>query len=341
MSLAAVAVRALEGAPLPDPLTQAGIRYLVGRTQRRLARQPEDAEAAFARGMGSHPIAVNTAEANAQHYELPEAFFGQVLGPRRKYSCCLYGPGDDLAAAEVRALAETCEHAALADGQAILELGCGWGALSFWMAEHYPNARITAVSNSHAQRGYIEGEAIRRGLKNLTVLTADMNAFTIPDRFDRIVSVEMFEHMSNWEGLLQRVRGWLKPDGRLFIHVFAHASTPYRFDVSDPSDWVAQHFFAGGVMPSHSLIRRFDGLFELEDEWRWDGAHYERTAQDWLANLDRSQSQVMAILEPVYGDGARLWLRRWRLFFLATAGLFGHGDGQVWGVSHYRLKPRT
>jgi len=341
MSLAETAVHALEGAPLPDAVTRVGIDLLVARTRRRLAAQPAGFERQFAREMAVHPIAENTAQANAQHYELPADFFGLVLGPRRKYSCCLYAPGDDLAAAEVRALDETCRNADLADGQSILELGCGWGSLSLWMAERYPAARITAVSNSHSQRAHIEAEARQRGLANLQVVTADMNGFSTDERFDRVVSVEMFEHMSNWPGLLERVRTWLKSDGRLFVHVFAHASTPYRFDAGDPGDWVAQHFFAGGVMPSHGLIGCFGDLFELEADWRWNGRHYQRTALDWLANYDREATRVMEVLQPVYGEQARLWSRRWRLFFLATAGLFGHGGGEVWGVSHYRLKPRV
>lgn len=341
MNIAQAAVRALEGAPLPDALARAGIRLLVEKTRRRLAVQPPAFEERFALDMAERPIAENTEDANAQHYELPAEFFGLVLGPRRKYSCCFYAIGDGLAAAEVRALEETCRHADLEDGQAILELGCGWGALSLWMAERYPNASITAVSNSRSQRDFILGEAGRLGLRNLTVVTADMNAFRTDARFDRVVSVEMFEHMSNWPGLLARVRRWLRPEGRLFVHVFTHVSTPYRFDVGDPGDWIARHFFAGGVMPSHGLIGRFGELFELEADWRWDGRHYERTALDWLDHFDRNQAQTCATLYPVYGDRTRLWLRRWRLFFLATAGLFGHRDGSVWGVSHYRLKPRS
>jgi len=341
MSLAESAVNALEGAPLPDAVTRVGIDLLVARTRRQLAVRPAGFERAFARDMAVHPIAENTAEANAQHYELPADFFGLVLGPRRKYSCCLYGPGDDLAAAEIRALEETCRNADLQEGQSILELGCGWGSLSLRMAERYPAARITAVSNSHSQRAHIQAEAERRGLTNLRVITADMNGFATDQRFDRVVSVEMFEHMSNWPGLLERVRTWLKPDGRLFVHVFSHVSTPYRFDVADPGDWIAQHFFAGGVMPSHGLIGCFGELFELEADWRWNGRHYQRTALDWLANYDRDHDRVMEVLSPVYGPRARLWLRRWRLFFLATAGLFGHRRGEVWGVSHYRLKPRS
>jgi cyclopropane-fatty-acyl-phospholipid synthase len=340
MSLTAAAGRTVELAPVPDVITRLGIGYLVARARRRLKDEPHDAETAFAADMRSHPIAENTDDANAQHYEVPAAFFELVLGPRRKYSSGLYdGAATTLAEAEDRALAETCEHAGLADGQDILELGCGWGSLSLWMAERYPGARITAVSNSNSQRTAIERTARERGLTNLNVITHDMNDFQPDQRFDRVVSVEMFEHMSNWPALLERVRGWLRPQGRLFIHIFTHRDTPYRFDMSDKEDWIAQHFFTGGIMPSHGLIRRFPGLFEVDAEWRWSGEHYRRTALDWLSNFDRHARAIDAIFRDVYGADAVLWKRRWRIFFLATAGLFGDSRGAVWGVSHYRLKP--
>lgn len=291
--------------------------------------------------MIDHPVAANTEEANSQHYELPAEFFSMVLGPRRKYSSCFYGPGaDTLAQAEDKALATTAEHAGLKDGQEILELGCGWGSLSLWMAETLPNARITSVSNSHSQRAYIESQAQVRGLGNLQVITADMNDFQPePGRFDRVVSVEMFEHMSNWRTLLERVHTWVKADGRVFIHIFTHRSTPYRFDHRDEADWIGKYFFTGGIMPSHGLINHFPDLFEVEADWTWNGRHYELTALDWLANFDRNSTEVLRVLKEVYGAEANLWYRRWRLFFLATAGLFGHNRGEEWGVSHYRLKP--
>jgi cyclopropane-fatty-acyl-phospholipid synthase len=339
MSLIAAATGAVERLPLPDALTRAGIAALVGRTGRRLAAGGSDTDAAFAAGMAAFPIAMHVEDANAQHYELPPAFFGLVLGPHRKYSCCLYEPGADLAAAEERALAETARHADLHDGQEILELGCGWGSLSLWMAEHMPSSSITAVSNSAGQRGHIEAEAARRGLRNLRVITADMNQFAPARTFDRVVSVEMFEHMANWQALLGRVRSWLRPGGKLFLHVFTHRSAPYRFDVGERADWIAQHFFTGGIMPSHGLIRQFPDCFAVEQEWRWSGTHYQRTALDWLANFDAKRGRVDAVLGQVYGARAALWQRRWRLFFLATAGLFGHDDGRTWGVSHYRLRP--
>lgn len=339
MSLLATAIDLAERAPLPDAALRFGVGALVENARRRLVGSPADTELAFARDMAAHPVALHPQAANAQHYELPETFFGLALGPHRKYSSCLYPTGrETLAEAEAAGLAETCAHADLADGQTILELGCGWGSLTLWMAEHYPRAHITAVSNSHSQRRYIELQAIARGLRNLTLITADMNDFQTESRFDRVVSVEMFEHMSNWRALLGRVRDWLAPEGRLFIHVFSHKSTPYRFDHQDDADWIGRYFFTGGVMPSHGLMKCFPDLFEVEADWTWNGRHYERTALDWLANYDRHSLEIMRILKGVYGPDAGVWFKRWRLFFLATAGLFGHRGGEEWGVSHYRLK---
>ena len=340
MSAIAMATGVIERVPLPDLVTNAGISWLVERTRRKLAGRTDGEEAAFARSMAESPVAVRPDAANAQHYEVPAAFFGLVLGARRKYSCCLYrGEDDTLDMAEKHALAETAEHADLADGQDILELGCGWGSLSLWMAERFPRSRITAVSNSRSQRAYIEAEARARGFENLRVVTADMNDFSIDTRFDRVVSVEMFEHMTNWHALLRKVHGWLRPDGRLFLHVFSHRAGSYRFDTDDKEDWIAQHFFTGGIMPSHGLIRRVASGFMTEQEWQWSGTHYARTARDWLANFDRNDAAVSEVLRSVYGAEAGLWRRRWRLFFLATAGLFGHAGGSEWGVSHYRLRP--
>ena len=340
MSLVSVATNVIERVPFPDAVTNAGISFLVDRTRRKLARVGGASEVDFARLMARHPIAVRPDAANTQHYEVKSEFFGLVLGPRRKYSCCVYQGNETLAAAEERALAETAAHAGLEDGQDILELGCGWGSLSLWMAEHYPNARITAVSNSHGQRAHIEAEAAARGFANLRIVTADMNDFAIGNTFDRVVSVEMFEHMTNWQSLLGRVHGWLRPEGRLFLHVFSHRSAPYLFDIADKEDWIAQHFFTGGIMPSHGLIHHVADMFQVEADWRWNGEHYARTARDWLANFDRNEPAVSEVLQTVYGAEAGLWKRRWRLFFLATAGLFGHAGGKEWGVSHYRLWPK-
>jgi len=338
-TLVPAAIRAVEATPLPDPLTRAGIRYLVGTRQRSLAGDV-DTTAQFARDMAAFAIAEHTDAANEQHYELPPRFFELSLGARRKYSCCLYPTGtESLDQAEVLALKETMAHADLADGQRILELGCGWGSLSLFMAERLPGASITAVSNSAPQRRYIEAQAKSCGLTNLTVITADMNTFVPDGVFDRVVSVEMFEHMANWRAILARVRGWLVPDGRLFVHVFSHRNRPYRFDTADRTDWIAQHFFTGGIMPSHGLIAQFPDLFAVEAQWRWSGEHYARTARDWLAHFDANRAEIDRVLAGVYGDDAKLWARRWRLFYLATEGLFGHSGGDEWGVSHYRLTP--
>ena len=340
MSLIRHGIHALQDAPAPDPLVRAAVASLVSGAARRLEGSAGDT-AAFARDMDGRPIAEHVEAANDQHYELPPSFFEAVLGPRLKYSSCLYRTGSEtLAEAEDAALKETCLHAGLHDGQAILELGCGWGSLSLWMAQAYPAARITAVSNSAPQRAHIEAKARAHGLNNLTVITADMNAFEpTAGPFDRIVSVEMFEHMANWRALLERARGWLKPDGRLFLHVFTHRNAAYRFELDDRSDFIAQHFFTGGLMPSHDMPHAFPDLFEVEEEWRWSGEHYRRTADDWLRNMDTHPREVRRAMREAYGDAAPLWTRRWRRFFMATAGLFGHADGTVWGVGHYRLKP--
>lgn len=339
MSLSATITRAAERLPLPDPVLRAGISAFVGRTSRQLAGSGT-ADEAFARTMRAYPIAVHVEKANQQHYELPPEFFALVLGPRRKYSSCLYeGGASTLAQAEEQALAETCAHADLRGGQTVLELGCGWGSLSLYMAERYPSSRIVAVSNSRPQRLHIEAEAAARGIANLTVVTADMNGFAPTQAFDRVVSVEMFEHMANWEALLRRVRSWIKPDGRLFIHVFTHRTSAYRFDHGDDGDWIARHFFTGGVMPSHGLVRQFADCFSVEEEWRWSGTHYRRTADDWLANFDTNRAAIRRIFDATYGPDAALWMRRWRLFFLATSGMFGFAGGSEWGISHYRLRP--
>lgn len=332
------AIRAVERLPLPDTVLSAAVASVVGRNTFPSEPSPQ-ADAAFAAAMRAMPIVVHAAEANQQHYEIPAEFFGLALGPRRKYSCCYYDrETSTLADAERMALEISAEHARLADGQRILELGCGWGSLSLFMAERFPNAVITAVSNSHSQRRYIEGVARTRGLRNLTVITTDVAHFEPQGPFDRIVSIEMLEHVANWSVLFKRLAASLAPDGRTFIHVFAHRSRAYRFDHQDPTDWIGQHFFTGGLMPSEGLIRQFPEILMVEDEWRWSGDHYARTARDWLSNLDQNADQALAVLRPVYGRDTKLWFRRWRLFFLAVEGLFAHRGGAEWGVKQYLLR---
>jgi cyclopropane-fatty-acyl-phospholipid synthase len=327
-----------ERVPLPDLVIRAAVQRLCSRTATRLASGDAESDALFADEMAARATAGYIDKAHAQPHDVPAAFFARVLGPNRKYSCCYYKePETTLQEAEEEALRQTVAHADLAGGQSILELGCGWGSLSLWMARQFPNSQVTAVSNSQAQREYIEWEAAVRGLKNLRVVAADMDVFDPQQQFDRIVSVEMFEHIVNWRELMTRVRSWLAADGRFFLHIYTHRSGAYRFDQVDGEDWIAQHFF-GGVMPSHHLIRQYSDLFEVEKEWRWSGTHYQRTALDWLGNFDSHRDEIEGLLCEVYGNDTALWMRRWRWFLLATAGLFGHADGSEWGVSHYRMK---
>ena len=336
----------VEQGRVPDFVVRRGIRSLV-RTRLRELQVDNAAEAAarnerFVALMDAAEVAPVPALANQQHYEVPSEFFGAVLGPHRKYSCCLFEPGCvSLEAAEAAALSLTCERAGLDDGQQILELGCGWGSLSLWMAAHYPRSSVTAVSNSHSQRAYIEAQATARGLGNLQVITCDMNDFA-PDRsFDRIVSVEMFEHMRNWRALLARVAHWLRADGTFFMHVFCHRSVPYAYEDKGPGDWMSRHFFSGGMMPSDELPARFQQQLRLERHWSWDGRHYQRTANAWLANMDSRRALVWPIIEQAYGVAeAQRWWSRWRVFFMSCAEMWGYEAGRQWGVGHYLYSRR-
>lgn len=326
---------------VPDGVIRHGIRRLL---RSRLAElRVDDAQAAaiaieeFVAHMDQAPIAPVPDKANAQHYEVPQDFFGLTLGTHRKYSSCYWPDGiTHLDAAEVATLKLTCERADILDGANILELGCGWGSLTLWMAAHYPRSRVVAVSNSHSQREYILDQAALRGLNNVSVVTSDMNRFETTEQFDRIVSVEMFEHMRDWRLLLSKVARWLTPDGRFFMHVFCHRAVSYCFVDNGPSDWMSRYFFSGGIMPSDELPIRFQDDLCLRRRWRWDGTHYQKTANAWLANLDARRDEVWSVLERTYGaKQAQLWWMRWRLFFMACAELFGYEHGQQWWVSHY------
>jgi cyclopropane-fatty-acyl-phospholipid synthase len=331
----------IEQGLVPDAVVRSGIRRLCEQRLREIGsgdcEQAGRGTEAFVRAMDAAEVALVPQLANEQHYELPAEFFALVLGPHRKYSSAWWPEGTaTLAQAEAQALALTCEHADLRDGQTVLELGCGWGSLTLWMAQHYPNSKIAAVSNSRSQRAWIVAEAARRGFPNVEVITADMNHFTTEQRFDRVVSVEMFEHMRNWRKLFARVCEWLVPGGRFFMHVFCHRSTPYAFVDAGPADWMSRHFFSGGMMPSDELALRFQDCLRVLQRWRWDGRHYEKTANAWLANLDACRTQLLPVLATTYGDAnAAQWLQRWRIFFMACAELFGYRDGQEWWVSHY------
>jgi cyclopropane-fatty-acyl-phospholipid synthase len=328
----------LEKNLLPDVLIRFGIRRLLAQ---RLREEAGYDRARYIADLRTRPIAEETRAANEQHYEVPTAFYQYCLGKRLKYSGCLYPTGrETLDEAEERMLALYVERARIADGQEILELGCGWGSLSLYLAEKFPGARITGVSNSATQREHIEAEASRRGFTNLTILTRDMNAFDAPaGRFDRVVSVEMFEHMKNYQRLLANVARWLKPGGLLFVHIFTHSTLSYHFVARDASDWMSRYFFTGGQMPAHDLLMGFQDDLKLEQDWKVDGTHYQRTAEDWLRNMDAHRAEIMPILAQTYGaENAVKWWSYWRVFYLACAELWGYRGGREWLVSHYLFR---
>lgn len=340
--LTRAALLAAEHGWIPDPLVQVGIRRLLRHRLEALGLGPsvDESVAALVTRMDGSPIALAVDAANHQHYEVPPAFFQHVLGPRLKYSCALW-PSEltTLAEAEDAMLALTCERAGIAAGQRVLELGCGWGSLSLWLAERQPTCEILAVSNSHAQRKFVERRARARGLSNLRVVTADMNDFEPSAPVDRIVSVEMFEHMRNYRELLRRMAGWLVPTGSAFIHVFCHRQVPYFFEAQDDSDWMASEFFTGGMMPSFALVPRFGESLRVDQSWAVNGLHYAKTLRAWLARLDAARPELLEVLGAVGGQSPERWLQRWRLFLLACAELFAYRGGEEWFVAHYRLVP--
>ena len=341
-------IRACERGLVPDALVRAGMRMLI---RRRLIDEHANDDALrtqaserFVKELRASPIAIDTQAANAQHYELPDAFFEAHLGPRLKYSCAFYLRGDEtLAQAELAMLELYAGRAQLKDGQHILDLGCGWGSLALWMAGRYPRARIVALSNSHGQRAFIEARAKRQGLGNLRVVTGDIVDFDFARgeaRFDRILSVEMFEHMKNYGLLLAKIARWLADDGRLFVHLFAHKKLAYHFASHDAGDWMSRYFFTGGTMPSASLLLHFQDDLRVARQWWMNGSHYARTAAQWLASLDAARPRVMPMLHGVYGDADAIWFQRWRMFYMAVAELFGYARGDEWGVAHYLFEKR-
>jgi len=332
---------------VPDFVLRAGIRRLIAKRLERESRDGPDAIGERKReliaSLAEGPIAEDADKANEQHYELPAIFFDKVLGKHRKYSCGLWrDKGVNIDDSEADMLRLTCERADLRDGQRILELGCGWGSLTLWMASHYPSSRVAAVSNSASQRQYIMERARDLGLPNVEVVTADINDFHTDMRFDRIVSVEMFEHMRNYGELMSRIAGWLDSDGKLFVHVFCHRQLAYPFQVEGEYDWMARHFFTGGIMPSADTLLHFQQNLVLEDTWLVSGEHYRDTSNAWLSRMDSNKRDIMPIFERVYGKKqAARWFQRWRMFFMACAELFGFRKGTEWMVAHYRFSHRS
>jgi cyclopropane-fatty-acyl-phospholipid synthase len=331
---------------IPDTLTRFGIRRLcAGRLEEEHAGALEPSHERFRRRLEelrASPVAIETRAANEQHYEVPPPFFQLCLGKRLKYSACFYpGGNESLDQAEEQMLRLTEQRAELADGIDILELGCGWGSLTLWMAERFPNARITGVSNSRPQREFIEAQCRTRGIGNVRIVTADVNQFAPEGRYERVVSIEMFEHMRNYDTLMARIASWLKPGGKLFVHIFCHRELMYPFEVRGTSDWMSKYFFTGGLMPAADTLLYFQRDLLLEEQWRLNGRHYQRTADHWLANQDRNATEVTRVLEGAYGAAqAKLWHQRWRMFWMACAELFGYRDGNEWLVGHYRFVRR-
>ncbi|HEX4422729.1 MAG TPA: cyclopropane-fatty-acyl-phospholipid synthase family protein [Kofleriaceae bacterium] len=329
--------RIVESGQVPEPVLRAGIRLICRLRLRQERRRPAGYHRALVEELRGSELAVETAAANAQHYEVPAAFFLRVLGPHLKYSSCYWPAGvGGLDAAEAAMLELTAARAGLADGQRVLDLGCGWGSLTLWAAARFPGSRFTAISNSHSQRDFITAQARARGLANVTVQTADLRTAVLPAAaFDRVVSIEMFEHMRNYQLLLRRIAGWLAPGGALFVHVFAHRQYAYPFEDAGASDWMAREFFTGGLMPSFDLLPQFQDDLQLAAQWQLDGTHYARTAEAWYENLMAHRAELATIL----GGAAKV--ERWRVFFLACAELFGYRHGREWGVAHYRFQARS
>ncbi|NDG85062.1 MAG: class I SAM-dependent methyltransferase [Proteobacteria bacterium] len=343
-------IRAMEQGWIPEILIRLGIRQLcrqrLGEILHRDLEARMKAKRDYIGMLRSSPLAVETKAANEQHYEIPAGFFHLVLGRNRKYSSCFFENGSrSLDQAEDAALRITMERAELRDGQTILELGCGWGSLTLAMARRFPRAKIVAISNSSSQREWIESQAKAEGLSGVTILTRNMVEVRDLDRefgaFDRVVSVEMFEHMRNYERLFQRIAGWMKPDAKLFVHIFTHREMSYLFETEGEDNWMGKYFFTGGQMPSQDLFLEFQQDLRLEEQWAWSGRHYAETSERWLQNLDRNRGEVLRIFEGVYGkEQAPVWVQRWRVFFMACAELFNFDHGREWGVTHYRFKNR-
>ena len=335
------AIQLAEKGLLPENIIRMGMRNLISTRLRSITEDSTSKD--FANILKKAPIAIETDAANEQHYEVPANFFEYALGKKRKYSCCYFPDNtDSLDQAEIKSLEQIAQRAQLANGQSVLELGCGWGSFTLWYAQTYPNSTIVGVSNSDSQREYILGKAKERGLGNIQILTENMKSFSTERRFDRVVSIEMFEHMQNYKELLKRISAWLLPDGLLFVHVFCHAQFPYFFQDKNEKDWMSRYFFTGGIMPSFDLFSHFQEDLTVEQSWWLNGKHYKQTAEAWAQNMLSNKTEIQPILEKTYGAAnASTWFNRWHMFFLACAELFGYQDGKQWGVGHYLFKQNS
>lgn len=333
----------LEKGLLPDPLVRFGIRSLcAAKLKEEYAIPLQERQEKFMKmlqELRSSPIAIETDKANQQHYEVPTEFFKYCLGKHMKYSCGYWKQGvETLDQSEEDMLELTVERAQLVNGQDVLELGCGWGSLSLYMAQRYPHSKFVGVSNSRTQKEYIDGQTKKRGLTNLSIITVDANQFETDLKFDRVVSVEMFEHMRNYEKLFAKIGRFLKPGGKLFVHIFTHRELAYYYEPKDESDWIGKYFFTGGIMPSDDLLLYFQDYFQIEHHWHVSGSHYQKTSEEWLKNMDKNKEKILPIFQKVYGQDYKKWWHYWRVFYLSCAELWGYDQGNEWIVSHYLFK---
>ena len=342
-------IKVLENGYMPDPITRIGIRSLVKqRLDESLKNTSKDPHYLknYAKELKKSPLAIMTDSANKQHYEVPTEFYDLSLGRHKKYSSCYWDKNTKtLEEAEQKALDLSIEHAGIVDGMRVLELGCGWGSLSLELAKRFPNSAITSVSNSKTQKSYIDNQARARGLKNLVILTRDLGVESNydfgPEKFDRVMSIEMMEHLRNYDLFFKKMSPSIKDDGKFFIHIFTHKNAPYYFETEGEDNWMGKYFFSGGQMPARDLFDEFNNDLVVEKKWDWNGDHYSKTLEAWLENTDQKKSEVLSMFKKTYGEGSEvIWYNRWRVFFISCSELFKYNNGEEWGVTHYLMKKR-
>lgn len=333
-------------APIPDPLLRFGIKQLIGGKKKEIRAQfspdPDQKLTHFANQLRGLPIAIETDKANEQHYEVPYEFYLKVLGKHLKYSCCHWDKATNLDDAEKEMLDLYIERAQIQDGQTIMDLGCGWGSFTLYAAAKFPKSNFVSVSNSSSQKEFIDGEAKKRGLNNIKVITANIVHFEHePAQFDRIISIEMMEHMKNYNKLFNKLASWLKDDGKMFIHIFTHHQCAYNFEVKDATDWMSKYFFSGGMMPADKLFYHFQDDLKIEDHWKLNGVHYQKTSRAWLEKMDNAKEEILEIFKKTYGEkDAKMWVRYWRIFFMACEELWAYDRGEEWIISHYLFQKK-